>query len=91
LGIIGISRSRHRLSSLSGKCREERFSILSAVHAANFLEHEQNDRDGSHVGAMLDMEYLEKLGCADRVDIWRRICADSMDEEAADDSEGTLC
>lgn len=43
------------------------FSPLTAVHVANALEHEI---DGGTVN--LNEEYLEKIGVANRVDVWRK-------------------
>lgn len=51
------------------------FNILTAVHAANYIEHEQNDESGTRLDG-LDLGYLEKLGCADRVDLWQSICGE---------------
>jgi HD-like signal output (HDOD) protein len=42
------------------------FSPLTAVHVANALEHE---RDGGRVN--LNVEYLEKIGVANRLEVWR--------------------
>jgi HD-like signal output (HDOD) protein len=42
------------------------FSPLTAVHVANALEHEI---DGSKVN--LNKEYLERVGVANRLDVWR--------------------
>ncbi len=43
-----------------------KFSPLTAVHAANALEYELDGLDSD-----LNLEYLERLGVADRVDVWR--------------------
>ncbi len=56
-----------------GRCREQDFSLLTAVHAANCLAH--SDLDAA-VGAIpgLDWEYLERLGLARRVPYWLEAC-----------------
>jgi HD-like signal output (HDOD) protein len=43
------------------------FSPLTAVHVANALEHELDGGDTS-----LNEEYLEKIGVANRVEVWRK-------------------
>jgi HD-like signal output (HDOD) protein len=43
-----------------------KFSPLTAVHVANALEHELDGEDSD-----LNLEYLAKIGVADRVDAWR--------------------
>ena len=43
-----------------------KFSPLTAVHAANALEHELNGDDSD-----MNLEYLTKIGVADRLDAWR--------------------
>jgi HD-like signal output (HDOD) protein len=43
-----------------------KFSPLTAVHAANALEYELDGLDSD-----LNLEYLDRLGVADRVDAWR--------------------
>jgi HD-like signal output (HDOD) protein len=44
------------------------FGPLTAVHAANALEHEV---DGDH--SLLNKDYLASLGVLDRLDAWRRV------------------
>ncbi|HTR41263.1 MAG TPA: response regulator [Pseudomonadales bacterium] len=43
-----------------------KFSPLTAVHAANALEYELDGLDSD-----LNLEYLTKIGVADRLDVWR--------------------
>ena len=47
------------------------FSALTAVHAANVLEHERTAADDGVKENELDSKYLAALGLAHRVDAWR--------------------
>jgi len=47
------------------------FSALTAVHAANVLEHERTAADDGAVGHELDSNYLAALGLTHRVAAWR--------------------
>jgi HD-like signal output (HDOD) protein len=57
------------------------FNTVLAVHAANAIYYEQYPKDVVGVAPLLDYEYLEKLGLADRIDGWRQICADFFNQE----------
>ena len=49
------------------------FSPLAAVHVASAVL--QTERDGVlGVTAPIDIGYLERIGCAGRLETWRRIC-----------------
>jgi HD-like signal output (HDOD) protein len=48
------------------------FSPLTAVHVANSLIHEQSP-PSIHT-ARIDVDYLESLNLADRLDCWRGLC-----------------
>ena len=50
----------------------ERFSPVTAVHAANALVHEADAAGGPPASAGLDQDHLTKLGLADRVNVWRK-------------------
>lgn len=55
------------------QCPAERFIPLTAVHAANALEHEiGGDADGPEVS--FDHEYLERQGMGKRLAAWRSVC-----------------
>ena len=59
--------------SCPGRSSDRAFSPLAAVHvAAAAVETGPEDLGG--VTAPVDMEYLERIGCADRIDTWCRIC-----------------
>lgn len=48
-----------------------RFSALTAVHVANALDHVSRAEPEP---ARLDTAYLEKLGLAERIDVWKQVC-----------------
>ncbi len=52
---------------------EETFGPLAAVHVANAVMEEAS---GGEIGvaSSIDMCFLERIGCADRLDAWRDIC-----------------
>lgn len=58
---------------------EEDFSMLAAVHAADYFEYKLlNVQDASE--RELDMDYLASCNMADRVDRWESACANVIDE-----------
>ncbi len=58
------------------KCLEEKFAPLTAVHAANALEHEPSDAGEDPNASRLDTEYLGQLGLAERLPAWRDLHAE---------------
>jgi HD-like signal output (HDOD) protein len=48
------------------------FGALTAVHAANFFEHERADAPRPNAENDLDGPYLARLGLAHRVAAWRQ-------------------
>ena len=56
------------------------FNPALAVHAANAIYYEQRPKDIVGATALLDYEYLEKLGLADRIDGWRDICSEILNQ-----------
>ena len=59
---------------------DEKFSPLTAVHVANALEDETSDPLlDQQPGNPLQIDYLERLGIADRVDSWRELAANCAD------------
>ena len=68
---------------------EPRFCPLTAVHAADVLAHEASPDPKVPVQAGLDLDYLEAMGLAGRIETWRRDClADEPLEAAANDAPG---
>ena len=52
-------------------CPDQNFGPLTAVHAAHALLQEGNDWLSETAG--IDMDYLGRTGCGDRVEDWRDI------------------
>lgn len=57
-----------------GSCSEQTFGPLMAVHVANAFLGQSQGRSNGGTGS-LDMDYLRRTGCADRMESWREICA----------------
>jgi HD-like signal output (HDOD) protein len=55
--------------------RKEDFGPVTAVHAANILEHEAHPDHSIILPSQINSAYLTDLGLADREDHWRRQCA----------------
>ncbi len=49
------------------------FGALTAVHVAHAVI-EQDSTETPGTPPSIDMQYLEQIGCADRLDAWRQIC-----------------
>lgn len=58
-----------------GDSSENSFTPLTAVHVADALEHESRAGARKEQAARADEEYLDALGLADRLPIWREACA----------------
>jgi len=56
-----------------GNCPARRLGPLTAVHAANALAHESAAAKAGMPISGLDMEYLNQLGLAGRVPVWREL------------------
>lgn len=71
--------SYHRAPS---NCPDRTLGPLTAVHVAHAL---LDPSDGVLIGdfAAIDMDYLERNGCASRLERWREICAAYSSEGAA--------
>ena len=63
------------------KCLETSFNPLTAVHAANALDHEHNSTDGEKTYASIDFEYLTSLNKTGRVPVWRKLQLETHDRE----------
>jgi HD-like signal output (HDOD) protein len=53
------------------RCRDQSFGPLTAVHVANLLDHEAHPGAIRGAPSRLDMEYLNRLGLAERIPVWR--------------------
>jgi HD-like signal output (HDOD) protein/CheY-like chemotaxis protein len=64
---------------------EEGFSPLTAVHAANILEHQLVVHNQNYALPQWDMEHLARLGLENRIPAWTRACEANLGQEDADD------
>lgn len=53
------------------ECSQKGFNAATAIHVADALEHELEGSEPSALRADLDMDYLTKMGLADRLSEWR--------------------
>ncbi len=58
------------------QCNEEAFSPLTAVHAANALVEQEMTRLPGLV-SQVDTDYLARIGCAGRLEVWADICREA--------------
>jgi hypothetical protein len=56
------------------KSDDRAFSILTAVHVANAVEHEKSLHQAGHLISQIDSEYIEHLGLGARCNAWREAC-----------------
>ncbi len=56
--------------------------LLTAVHVANGLDHEDDPVEDQKMGLLLDDEYLNRLGVSDRIPEWRRACKEDAERNA---------
>ncbi|MBN1125833.1 MAG: HDOD domain-containing protein [Sedimentisphaerales bacterium] len=64
-------------------CVNQEFSVISAVHIADAIDREYCCEVGWGYPEMLDMEYLNQLGIADKIQTWRRLHLPDLEEEPA--------
>jgi len=57
-----------------GKSRDKRFSLLTAVHAANVVDHESRGGEQAGLGTLMDAAYLDSIGMQARRNHWRLAC-----------------
>ncbi|MFQ5462355.1 MAG: HDOD domain-containing protein [Phycisphaerae bacterium] len=65
---IVVAAAFHHFPSRS---HDPAFSPLTAVHVANVFLHERDHAGEDGASERLDTDYLEQLGVADRVSVWR--------------------
>lgn len=70
-----LSNYRH-----PGAADDATFGALTAVHVAHICVGSAGDRH-AHTQTGLDMPYLERTGCADRIDDWRALCQTTQSNE----------
>jgi putative nucleotidyltransferase with HDIG domain len=68
-------------SPLKSGCKT--FSVTTAVHAANVLEHAREGARKPLSVLSWDMEYLEELGLAHRLQTWQETCTEVEKKKAA--------
>lgn len=66
-----------------GSCPALRLGTLTAVHAANALAHQKSAADKGVPTSELDMDYLDRLGLANRVPFWRTLIEQAAREQKA--------
>lgn len=77
LGIWGLPKSVTEAVALHHRPWQRRnntFSAVTAVHAANILDHETRPDPLVILPSQINTSYLNDLGLAGRVDHWRRQC-----------------
>lgn len=53
---------------------DQKFTVLTAVHASNALAYEKKHGPAGVPGCTLDQTYIARLGLAHRRNIWREVC-----------------
>ena len=56
------------------KSASSQLGLLTAVHVANALDHEEDASQDQEMELQYDPEYLDRLGVSDRITEWRRVC-----------------
>ncbi len=56
------------------KSKDSSFSLLTAVHVANAIEHEKSAAQGQAIMSPVDSNYLGRLDLRDCAKVWRQIC-----------------
>jgi len=54
-----------------GRCLAQSFGTLTAIHVADFLDHEMRPEACQTVPSPVDVAYLSRIGAADRLNRWR--------------------
>jgi hypothetical protein len=61
------------------KSASSKLGLLTAVHVANALDHEEDCPEDQTVELPCDNEYLDRLGVSGRVAEWRRVCKENAE------------
>jgi putative nucleotidyltransferase with HDIG domain len=56
------------------KSEANQMGLLTAVHVANGLDHEEDQAEDREKALLFDDEYLDRLGVANRIPEWRQAC-----------------
>lgn len=78
--VISAIAFHHRPSRLP----EDAFSPLTAVHAANIIEHELIVHNQKYARPQWDTEYLSRLGLDARIPAWIEACKANMEQGESD-------
>lgn len=65
-----------------GKSVASRVGLLTAVHVANALDHEEDPSQDPESDLRYDHEYLDRLGVSNRISEWRRVCVEYAERNA---------
>jgi putative nucleotidyltransferase with HDIG domain len=61
------------------KSVSSKLGLLTAVHVANALDHEEDCPEDQEIKLPCDNEYLNRLGVSDRITEWRRVCRENAE------------
>jgi len=64
------------------KSAASQLGLLTIVHVANALDHEEESPEDQQPELQYDNEYLDRLGVSDRIPEWRRICIEYAERNA---------
>jgi len=78
--VISAIAFHHRPSRLP----EDAFSPLTAVHAANIIEHELIVHNQNYARPQWDTEYLSRLGMGERIPAWTEACKANLEQGESD-------
>jgi len=56
--------------------------LLTVVHVANALDHEEDVPENQESDLPYDHEYIAQLGGADRIAEWRQVCKEYAERNA---------
>jgi HD-like signal output (HDOD) protein/ActR/RegA family two-component response regulator len=62
------------------KCPHDTFSPLTAVYAGNILENDKNSNGKKEAKRKISLNYLSRLGLADKPAQWAKACKETMKE-----------
>lgn len=62
-------------------CVHRDFCPLTAVHAADALQHDMNSGENNTPDLQIDTEYLKALGLLDKLDDWREACLETTQKK----------
>jgi HD-like signal output (HDOD) protein len=66
----------HHCPSKSGSSK---LGLLTAVHVANALDHEEDGPQDQEMKLPCDIEYLDRMGVSDRITEWHRVCKENTE------------